>query len=155
MTFNKLRSIPKLSKVINARATPNYILMKHLLNQQPTLNATLKQDFVNNILSQKLDSKVDTIQQTTFHFPLKGTEELPYHVSRSKFGQLPIYLDYKNGRTKVITIVRKIKGDVEKLKEDIKRITGEEEIVLRAGNNIEVKGNHSRILRLYLRGVGF
>ena len=36
----------------------------------------------------------------------------PFLVNRSKTGNLPVYLDYKSGRTKVVTIVRKIEGDV-------------------------------------------
>lgn len=63
-------------------------------------------------------------------------------------------INNRNGRTKTLTVIRKVKGDVAKLQEDIAKITGEE-VVLRAGNILEVKGNHSRILRLYLRAAGF
>lgn len=33
-------------------------------------------------------------------------------MNRSKTGNLPVYLDYRSGRTKVVTMIRKIEGDV-------------------------------------------
>ncbi|KAG2377824.1 hypothetical protein C9374_008909 [Naegleria lovaniensis] len=125
--------------------------MKHLVQQ--ALNVPLQKDFVSKVLQEQLDAK-EGVKIPVFHFPLKETQDLPFHVSRSAYGSLPVYLDYKNGRTKTITIVRKIKGDLNKLKDDISKITGEE-VTLRAGDQLEVKGNHARILRLYLRAVGF
>ena len=39
--------------------------------------------------------------------------DIPFRVVRSKFGNLPVYLDYKSGGSRILTIVRKIEGDVE------------------------------------------
>ena len=39
---------------------------------------------------------------------------LLWQVARTEFGkQLPIYSDFRNGRTRKVTILRKIDGDVE------------------------------------------
>ena len=92
MPFNALRNIPTLSKVVNSRATPNYILMKHLMKQE--LSAPLKQDFVSKIMEEKLTAE-NGLDKAVFELPMKGTEELPFHISRSLYGQLPVYLDYK------------------------------------------------------------
>lgn len=36
---------------------------------------------------------------------------IPFRVVRSRFGNLPVYLDYKSGGSRVLTIVRKVEGD--------------------------------------------
>lgn len=93
MPFHALRTIPTISKAVSSRATPNFILMKHLTKQP--LNVKLQQDFVNSIMQEQVDVKDKLPSSSVFHLPLKGTEELPFHISRSHFGSLPIYLDYK------------------------------------------------------------
>src|SRR3989338_6806295 len=93
MPFHSLKSIPVLSKAVSSRATPNFILMKHLVKQP--LNVTLQQDFVSSIMQEQLDTKDKLPTSSVFHLPLKGTEELPFHISRYYYGSLPVYLDYK------------------------------------------------------------
>ena len=44
--------------------------------------------------------------------PPGDPDALPYYVARSKTRNLPVYLDYKHGRTQTTTIVRKIDGDI-------------------------------------------
>ena len=34
-------------------------------------------------------------------------------MRRTKTNNIPVYLDYKNGKTRTLTIVRKIEGDVQ------------------------------------------
>lgn len=41
------------------------------------------------------------------------SQHLPFLVTRSKFGNLPVYINYKKGRTRIITRIRNIRGDVE------------------------------------------
>lgn len=36
---------------------------------------------------------------------------IPFRVVRSRFGNLPVYLDYKSGGSRVLTIIRKVEGD--------------------------------------------
>ncbi|KAI8974938.1 ribosomal protein L49/IMG2 [Pilobolus umbonatus] len=43
-----------------------------------------------------------------------------YHIERTANRGLPVYSDYKNGGTRVLTIVRRIKGDSKALLDDIK-----------------------------------
>eukprot|EP00162_Nutomonas_longa_P022493 comp5629_c0_seq1/m.5091 comp5629_c0_seq1/g.5091 ORF comp5629_c0_seq1/g.5091 comp5629_c0_seq1/m.5091 type:complete len:110 (-) comp5629_c0_seq1:10-339(-) len=38
-----------------------------------------------------------------------------YAILRSKSNNLPVYLDYKNGRTRIVTIIRNISGDSKSL----------------------------------------
>ncbi len=45
--------------------------------------------------------------------PVGGTDNLPFRVIRTKNGSLPVYSDFKNGRTKRVTILRKFTGDIQ------------------------------------------
>jgi hypothetical protein len=46
--------------------------------------------------------------------PIKELHEhLPYRVERVQQVNLPVYTDYRNGRTRKLTILRKINGDIE------------------------------------------
>ena len=38
--------------------------------------------------------------------------DIPFRVMRSRFGNLPVYLDYKSGGNRVLTLVCKIEGDI-------------------------------------------
>ena len=39
-------------------------------------------------------------------------QPVPFRVNRTKSSNLPVYLNYTSGRTRIITVVRKIDGDV-------------------------------------------
>ena len=39
--------------------------------------------------------------------------DIPFRVVRSRYGNLPVYLDYKSGGSRVLTIIRKVEGDAE------------------------------------------
>ena len=41
------------------------------------------------------------------------SQHLPFLITRSKFGNLPVYVNYKKGRTRIITKIRNVRGDVE------------------------------------------
>lgn len=48
-----------------------------------------------------------------FRFPHPAVGGLAQVSRTAKGKQLPVYTDYKNGRTRVLTVVRKVAGDVE------------------------------------------
>lgn len=39
--------------------------------------------------------------------------QYPYFVSRTRMKELPVYIDIKNGRTRVLTEISRIEGDSE------------------------------------------
>ncbi|GAA6011417.1 hypothetical protein JCM11491_002776 [Sporobolomyces phaffii] len=45
--------------------------------------------------------------------------ESKYFVPRSQFGELPVYSDVRNGGTRVLTVIRKVHGDVSGLHKDL------------------------------------
>ena len=67
---------------------------------------------------------------------------------------MPVYSDFKNGRTRKLTIVRKIVGDEEALAAEIHRVTGGAEVTVRPGR-IEVLGDRRTELKNWLMGLGF
>merc|ERR1712216_410236 len=74
-------------------------------------------------------------------------------VSRTKSGQLPVYSDFRNGRSKRTTILRRIRGDVTILEKELSRVCGGEAVARKMGR-LEVKGNHTAAVREWLTGLG-
>jgi len=95
-----------------------------------------------------------TIGWTTWNPPPAIAPDLPFLVERTGTGQsLPVYLDYKGGGTKVITIVRKLRGDIHDLKQDMEKVVGKE-VKIGVGK-LEVEGNFRRVLKVWLASLGF
>jgi hypothetical protein len=76
-------------------------------------------------------------------------------VSRtSKGNQIPVYTDFKNGRTRELTIVRRVAGDVGELARELYRVTGGAKVEVRPGR-VEVAGGRSKEIKSWLAGLGF
>lgn len=93
------------------------------------------------------------IPRTTWNPPPQTQPKLPFFISRSEFNQLPVYTDYKAGNTKVVTLIRKIKGDIHELQAEVEKIVGKP-VKLTAGG-ITIDGNYRRRLKVWLTGLGF
>ena len=79
---------------------------------------------------------------------------LPFMIDRTEIGMsLPVYTEYRGGGTKVITILRKIRGDVNVLRKEVEKVVGRS-VEVRPGK-IEIDGNYHRRLKLWLLGLGF
>ncbi len=44
---------------------------------------------------------------------MSNAEALEYKVWRTQFGSLPVYTEYKSGRSNVLTIIRRTEGDLQ------------------------------------------
>ena len=86
--------------------------------------------------------------------PIGGVEELPFNVSRTFNGNLPVYTEFRNNRARHLTVVRRITGDVEEFKEELAKVVSNAPIYDKIGR-IEVKGLHSYIIKVWLRRLGF
>ena len=75
-------------------------------------------------------------------------------IDRTKSLQLPVYTDYKHGRTKVITQLRKDSGDVSALRDELTRVLGGSEVSVKNGR-LEVEGNRTQQLKTWLMAMGF
>ncbi len=47
------------------------------------------------------------------NFSVDNPTVVPFAVRRSHVNNLPVYLDYKNGRARIFTIIRNINGNIE------------------------------------------
>ncbi|KAL0478897.1 54S ribosomal protein img2, mitochondrial [Acrasis kona] len=149
MPFFRNRRIPALAKDVAKRATPNHILMNHLVSPKVNLIFPLHKDFCDKVLNQ-----IETTDNPSgFEHPLGKTEKLPFSVARTNSGSLPVYIDFRAGRTRTDTLLRKIEGDVRAVAYELTKITGCPTTIKPA--TVVVKGHHSRIVRLWLRSLGF
>ncbi|ETW47431.1 hypothetical protein PFMALIP_04512 [Plasmodium falciparum MaliPS096_E11] len=58
----------------------------------------------------------------------KKINKIPFYIRRTASDNLPVFLKYKNNKNLVITVIRKIKGNKEILKREIKSICNSEVI---------------------------
>lgn len=84
----KLRWIPKASKRVFQRRTPNHIL----INKLEKLNLTFP---MNKEFVEKIKSRQPPERPTGFDYPVGGYKDLPFYVPRTKSGGLPVYIDYR------------------------------------------------------------
>lgn len=87
--------------------------------------------------------------------PPSTLPELPFLVTRSlTSGALPVYTAYKGGRTKVVTELRRVSGDVGELVRDMEVVCDGREVQVRPGKLV-VEGNYHWRLKLWLAKLGF
>merc|ERR1712028_277150 len=79
---------------------------------------------------------------------------VPFQVTRTASKQLPVYSDIKNGRTKFVTVVRRIRGDVEAMEAELAKVCNGAPIHRRNGS-LEIKGDHRVEVRKWLAELGF
>ncbi len=95
-----------------------------------------------------------TIQQTpileTSIEPLTGSEG--FAVTRNpSSGLLPIYKQYKNGRTRSVTIIKKVQGDIHQMAQKLALMVPEERIVVKPEQQaIHLNGDYLAIVRKWL-----
>ena len=75
-------------------------------------------------------------------------------VERTRSQQLPVYTDFRNGHTRVLTLVRRVSGDTDALRDELSRVLGGAEVAARPGR-LEVQGNRVAQLKMWLMGLGF
>jgi len=94
------------------------------------------------------------INKTKWTPPPKQLPSLPFVVERTLVGSsLPVYTDFKGGNTKVITMLRKCSGDIDLLKSEMEKVTGQV-VTIRPGKLV-VDGNYNSRLKIWLAGLGF
>ncbi|GAA5964804.1 hypothetical protein JCM3765_002562 [Sporobolomyces pararoseus] len=86
-----------------------------------------------------------------------GEVESKYFVPRSQFGELPVYSDVRNGGTRVLTIIRKVHGDVSELHKDLSEFlqSSTTSFVKPQSQQVVVKGDWVREVKEWLAHRGF
>lgn len=83
-------------------------------------------------------------------------QQLPYFVRRTINKNLPVYTEFKNGRSQVLTLIRRIEGDACELRKDLLKYFSPEDINVNLRNNhIVVKGYYPELIRTWLTKQGF
>lgn len=82
---------------------------------------------------------------------------MPISISRTELGgQLPVYTDFRHGRTKCYTLVKRISGDVNALAKELRAVLGG--AVVEASperGTLRIHGNKSEEVKRWLLGLGF
>lgn len=91
---------------------------------------------------------------TSLNVPLGNTELIPFYVTRTFTGNLPVYTEYRNNHNRKLTVIRRLTGDVDEFKNELSKVVSNAPLYQRMGR-IEVKGLHSQVVKLWLRRLGF
>ncbi|CAG8765141.1 16117_t:CDS:2, partial [Acaulospora morrowiae] len=90
----------------------------------------------SNQLNQKLEPIIKYVQY-------------PYFIHRTKNKSLPVYSDFRNGRSRMLTIIRKIEGDIQALRNDIRKEVFPHDTPINSmisinhtNNQVVIKGNN-------------
>ena len=77
-------------------------------------------------------------------------------VLRTSTGCLPVYTEYRNGRSRILTVVRRIGGDVDALASDLSAILPSSHAVQvkQPQNHVVIKGNVQRTVRYWMNAIG-
>ncbi|RUP42723.1 mitochondrial large subunit ribosomal protein-domain-containing protein [Jimgerdemannia flammicorona] len=83
--------------------------------------------------------------------------QYPYFVSRTASHALPVYTDIRNGRTRHLTIIRRIEGDVNKLRKDLLELLPSPQLISvnELNNQIVIKGFWQYEVTAWLAKRGF
>jgi large subunit ribosomal protein L49 len=79
-----------------------------------------------------------------------------YAVSRTINKGLPVYSDFKNGGTRLLTVVRRVQGDANALMKDLNTDFPEAVISINAKTqHVVIKGHHVNEIKEWLISKGF
>ncbi|BGP29231.1 54S ribosomal protein img2, mitochondrial [Rhodotorula toruloides] len=93
-----------------------------------------------------------------FTKPKKEVQQpkLTYFVPRTSFGELPVYTDYKQQGRRVLTVIRKTRGELTDLQQDIRKYIPESHPYIRpAAGALVLRGNWAREVKEFLWSKGF
>lgn len=86
--------------------------------------------------------------------PALCAPNLPYFVNRTRGNELPVYNERKGqGRTQLRTIVSKIDGNVEKLRNELRgrlALPDSDVVINPVNKHIHIKGHHKKIVQHHL-----
>ncbi|KAI8876027.1 hypothetical protein K501DRAFT_262856 [Backusella circina FSU 941] len=97
-----------------------------------------------------------SITQATLQNTKRFYSTPAYSVSRTTNKGLPVYSDFKNGRTRFLTIIRKVQGDSSALLKDISADFPEAVAhVNPKTQHVVIKGHHVNEVKEWLIAKGF
>ncbi|KEP66635.1 UNVERIFIED_CONTAM: mitochondrial large subunit ribosomal protein [Hammondia hammondi] len=83
----------------------------------------------------------------------KTASQLPFFIRRTASDNVPVYLHWSNNRNKVSTIIRKVHGRKQILKSELAVLC--EAPVIEKEGWLEVRGNHKKVIKEWLKQIGY
>ncbi|KAJ2845716.1 mitochondrial large ribosomal subunit, partial [Coemansia erecta] len=69
---------------------------------------------------------------------------------------LPVYVDIKNGKTRKLTLIRRIEGDIQALREELSNSLGDSSVQIKStSGQLVIKGDRASEIREWLTKKGF
>ena len=86
-----------------------------------------------------------------------GNPQFPFDIDRTRTNNIPVYVTAKAGGSKIVTTVRKIRGDLKELERVIRLHLGDNNHyqINELTSQIHIKGNHKDKLTRLLKELGF
>ena len=105
--------------------------------------------------SPSIPTKPVAVLPSGWASPRGAEKSIPFTVTRTTIGQqVPVYTDYKNGRSRKLTVIRHVSGNVDALVEELRRVTGGAEVIARLGR-VEIEGDRAKEVKTWLMAIGF
>jgi len=78
----------------------------------------------------------------------------PFTVHRTQSDNVPVYVFHRKNRTEQITVIRKVRGSAEDLRRELAYLC-RAPVSYNSSGCLQVVGNHRRIIKAYLRSIGY
>ena len=90
-----------------------------------------------------------------FSQPVVGaTSSIPFKVRRTRADNIPVYTIKRFNKSLVFTQVRKVRGNVETMRDELSHLCGSPAKIISDGV-IEINGNYKSIIKQWLQSSGF
>ncbi|KAI8390249.1 mitochondrial large subunit ribosomal protein-domain-containing protein [Blakeslea trispora] len=97
-----------------------------------------------------------SIAQSTFQSTKRFYSTPAYTIARTTNKGLPVYSEYKNGNTRLLTIIRRIQGDSNALAKDLVNDFPEAVVQVKpTTQHVVIKGHHVNEIKEWLISKGF
>ncbi|EPR64849.1 mitochondrial large subunit ribosomal protein [Toxoplasma gondii RUB] len=97
--------------------------------------------------------RISAADSEAFRRRWKTANQLPFFIRRTASDNVPVYLHWSNNRNKVSTIIRKVHGRKQILKSELAVLC--EAPVIEKEGWLEVRGNHKKVIKEWLKQIGY
>mmetsp|Transcript_16680 Transcript_16680/g.29188 ORF Transcript_16680/g.29188 Transcript_16680/m.29188 type:complete len:137 (-) Transcript_16680:27-437(-) len=104
--------------------------------------------------SSKVDSARHGVATESGERRRKLISVCPFTVHRTASDNLPVYVLRRHKRTEDITVIKKLRGDQEALRKELEYLCRTRVTYSKSGY-LQLVGNHRRVIKEYLRSVGY
>jgi large subunit ribosomal protein L49 len=101
------------------------------------------------------DTPIETHSSTSTSASTPIARKVGFHIQRTASHQLPVYTNYRNAGSRIITILRKYSGNEYELLREVRSELGPDAIVDARQGKIIVDGQYSKQLKEWLERLGF